>query len=246
MNPRTMFGSKLGPKPPPRGEDLPCDDGEPLETSRHRDQMILLIQSLREGWRDRHDFYVSGNMFLYYSETQSKKVEYRGPDVFVVLDTDDHERRSWVVWEEDGRAPNVIIEITSETTERIDRGPKMRIYGTLLRVPFYAIFDPFSGQLDAFHYDADHRRYEPIAKDERGYVRCEPLNLWLGVVEEYLEGYRLRAPWLRWIDKDGRPLPDPTERAAKETERAAKEAERAAAAESEVARLRAEFERLKK
>jgi Uma2 family endonuclease len=260
MKARTMFGSTLGPKPPPRGIDLPADDGEPLETSRHRDQMILLIQSLREGWRDRHDFYVSGNMFLYYSETQSKKVDYRGPDLFVVLDTDDHERRSWVIWEEDGRAPNVIIEITSDTTEQIDRGPKMRIYGTLLRVPFYAIFDPFSGQLDGFRYDADHGRYEPIAKDERGYVRCEPLNLWLGVVPQYLEAYRVEAPWLRWIDPKGDPLPEPSERAAKETERAAKEAgraakeaeraakeaERANAAESEVVRLRAEIERLKK
>ena len=27
----------------PTEDDLPCDDGEPLETPRHRDQMILLI-----------------------------------------------------------------------------------------------------------------------------------------------------------------------------------------------------------
>jgi len=253
MNPRPMMGSKLGPKPPPRGIDLPCDDGEPLETSRHRDQMILLIQSLRAGWRDRHDFYVSGNMFLYYSETQTKRYDYRGPDVFVVLDTDDHERRSWVVWEEDGRAPNAIIEITSDTTEHIDRGPKMRIYGNLLRVPFYAIFDPFSARLDGFRLNATNGEYEPIPKDERGYVRCEALQLWLGVVPGYLESYRVEAPWLRWIDNDGRVLRDPTERAAEEAERAAREAERAAreaeranAAEAENARLRAELERLKK
>ncbi len=257
MNPDSMSDSGLGPKPPPRGEDLPSDDGEPLETKRHRDQMNLLIDSLNEGWSDRHDFFVGGNMFLYYSETQSKKYEYRGPDVFVVLDdTDDRERRSWVVWEEGGRAPNVIVEITSETTEHIDRGPKMRIYGALLRVPFYAIFDPFSGVLDAFRFDADHNRYTPIAKDARGYVRCEPLDLWMGVVPAYLAHYRVEAPWLRWIDGAGEPLPLSSERAAREAERAAREAERAAreaeraareaeradAAESELARLRAELE----
>lgn len=46
----------LLPKPPPRGVDLPCDDGEPLETQRHRDQMNLLIDSLGDAWRDRDDF----------------------------------------------------------------------------------------------------------------------------------------------------------------------------------------------
>jgi Uma2 family endonuclease len=215
MNPRNMSGSSLGPKPPPRGEDLPCDDGEPLETKKHGDQMHLLIDSLNWAWSDRHDFFVGGNMFLYYSETQSKKNDYRGPDVFVVLDTSDHDRRSWVIWEEDGRAPNVIIEITSETTEHIDRGPKMRIYGPLLRVPFYAIFDPFTGQLDAYRYDADHARYEPIAKDERGYVRCEPMDVWLGVIDEYCAIYRSQGPWLRWIDNNGERLALPSEDATR-------------------------------
>ena len=211
MNPRSMSDSSLGPKPPPRGEDLPREDGEPLETKKHRDQMNMLIDSLSWGWRDRHDFFVGGNMFLYYSETQSKKYEYRGPDVFVVLGTDDHPRESWVVWEEGGRAPNVIIEITSATTEQIDRGPKMRIYGPLLRVPFYAIFEPFSGQLEAYRYDADHARYEPIARDERGYVRCEPMDLWLGVLHEDSALYRNHGPWLRWFDNNGERLPLPSE-----------------------------------
>ena len=39
MNPRTMFGSKLGPKPPPRGEDLPCDDGEDNDSDLVADAM---------------------------------------------------------------------------------------------------------------------------------------------------------------------------------------------------------------
>ena len=235
MNPRSMSDSSLGPKPPPRGEDLPCDDGEPLETKRHRDQMNLLIDSLNEGWSTRHDFFVAGNMFLYYSETQSKKYEYRGPDVFVVLDTADHERKSWVVWEEGGRLPNAIVEITSDTTEHIDRGPKMRIYGSLLRVPFYAIYDPFSAQLDAYRYNSDHGRYELVDKDHRGYVRCEALGLWLGVVPEYLAHYRAEAPWLRWIDNEGSKLPLSSERVAEERQRVAEAQQRVAEARQRVA-----------
>jgi Uma2 family endonuclease len=245
MNPRSMSESiRLGPTPP-RGEDLPCDDGEPLETKRHRDQMNLLIDSLNEGWRDRHDFFVGGNMFLYYSETQSKRYDYRGPDVFVVLNTSDRSRKSWVVWEEDGLAPNVIIELTSETTEEIDRGPKMRIYGRLLRVPSYVIYDPYSARLDAYRFDLDHDRYEPVVPDARGYVRCEPLGLYLGVVPGFHRNYREDAPWLRWFDDEGRMFLHPSEVADLTRESAAREADRANAAELEVARLRDELERLR-
>ena len=67
------------------------------------------------------------------SALQAKKNDFRGPDVFVVMDTDRHERKSWVVWEEDGRTPDVVIEIMSASTEKNDRGDKKRIYAKLLR-----------------------------------------------------------------------------------------------------------------
>jgi hypothetical protein len=50
----------------PTEDDLPSDDGEPMETPRHRDQMILLIESLKLHWADRQGYYVGGNMFVHY------------------------------------------------------------------------------------------------------------------------------------------------------------------------------------
>ena len=50
---------------PPRSRDLVTDDGEPMESARHRQQMEVLIQSLELAWADRNDFYAGGNMFLY-------------------------------------------------------------------------------------------------------------------------------------------------------------------------------------
>src|SRR6266516_1439857 len=91
---------------PPRSDQLIYDDGEPLETARHRQQMEVLIQSLEWAWADRKDFYAGGNMFLYFSETQAKRNDFRGPDFFVVLGTDRRERRAWIVWEEGGKAPD--------------------------------------------------------------------------------------------------------------------------------------------
>jgi Uma2 family endonuclease len=222
----SIMSNALGPKPPLRGEDLPCDDGEPMETERHRRQMELLANSLRDAWRDRHDVYVGANMAVYFSEIQARNQDFRAPDVFVVLDTDDHERRSWVVWEEDGRVPDVVIELVSESTEHVDRGRKKGVYARL-RVPCYVIYDPFSQQLDVYRLDRSGRRYEPVERDERGFAPCEPLGLFFGVVEGMYCG--VTAPWLRWIDRDGKPLQDRGER----------EAARAERAEAELAALRA-------
>jgi cytochrome c peroxidase len=49
-------------KPPPRGKDLPTEDGVPMETPKHRFQMVDLIQSLEDGL-ERQDRYIGGNMF---------------------------------------------------------------------------------------------------------------------------------------------------------------------------------------
>ncbi len=198
-----------------------------MESERHREQMHLLIDSLDDAWRDRDDVYVSGNMAVYFSETQARKNDFRAPDVFVVLDTHRGERKSWVVWEEEGRTPDVVIELTSPSTEDVDRGQKKTVYERLLRVPVYVIYDPFSARLDAYRLDLARRRYHPIEPDERGWVYCEPLGLHLGVVP----GRRreMEAPWLRWIGRDGQVLPAPNERADR--------------AEAELTRLREELRR---
>jgi hypothetical protein len=52
------------PALPPTQNDLPCDDGAPLETLRHQFQMDLLIDVM-DFWRAaRGDGFAGGNMFL--------------------------------------------------------------------------------------------------------------------------------------------------------------------------------------
>lgn len=226
-----------GYKPPPRGEDLPTSDGEPMETTRHREQMVLLIATLQDAWRSRDDYYVGGDMFVYYSELQAKHRDFRGPDVFVVMDTVKRERKSWVVWEEDGRAPDVVIELTSPSTEHIDHGDKMRVYARLLRVAEYYVFDPFTARLEAFEVDPETRAYRPRTADAQGRFNSVATGLTLGVVPG--RAGDIDANWLRWIDAAGNVLPTGQERAEREAERAEREAERADAAVRRVAELEA-------
>lgn len=233
------------PTRPPRSEHLICDDGEPMESARHRQQMTVLIDSLEHEWRDRDDFYVGGNMFLYFSETQARRNDFRGPDVFVVMNTTRRERKAWVVWEEDGQAPDVVIELLSESTEAVDRGDKMRIYARALRVAEYFLFDPFTGLLEGYELDPVHHVYVKKQADANGRLRSLGLGLDLATVSGTLWG--VEANWLRWLDDDGDVLELPSEAAKAEAKRAHAERSRAEAeakrAEAEAKRADAEAKR---
>ncbi|HEY6724872.1 MAG TPA: Uma2 family endonuclease [Polyangiaceae bacterium] len=206
------------PRPPPSSATLVCDDGEPMESARHRQQMTVLIESLEHAWRERSDFYVGGNMFLYFSEVQARNNDFRGPDVFVVTDTTRRERRAWVVWEEDGRAPDVIIELLSPKTEAVDRGEKMRIYARSLKVGEYFLYDPFSHVFEGYDLDLRRQVYVPKAPLASGQLCCEQLGLLLGKARGTL--YAVTTEWLRWFDAEGRLLPMPSEQANAEQVRA--------------------------
>ncbi|MGL5192949.1 MAG: Uma2 family endonuclease, partial [Chroococcales cyanobacterium] len=82
----------------------------PVESYRHLKQLLLLLACLERFWKNRQDFFVAANMSVYYSTRQRKSEEMRGPDFFVVLNTERRERKSWVIWEEEGKYPNFIIE----------------------------------------------------------------------------------------------------------------------------------------
>jgi Uma2 family endonuclease len=65
------------------------------------------------------------------------------PNFFVVLGTNTNpNRRSWVVWQEEGKHPNIIIEILCDSTAKVDREEKKQIYQEIFRTPNYFWFDP--------------------------------------------------------------------------------------------------------
>lgn len=207
-------------------------DEPPLESDRHLKQIVLFLSSLEWWWRDRPDapeqrrnnFFAAGNLTIYYSTRQRKSEDFRGPDFFVVLDTEYKERKSWVVWNEEGKYPNLILEILSDTTAQIDRGLKKQIYQDIFRTPEYFWFDLYSLEFKGFRLK-DARYYEEIAPTEQGWLWSQQLELYLGIVEEQL----------RFFTPEGELVPAPKEVAIQEQQRAEAERQRA-----EVERQRAE------
>jgi Uma2 family endonuclease len=202
----------LEPAPPPTG--LFSDEPE-LESTVHLMQMIVLLTSLRWAWRGRQDYFAAGNLSVYFSTLQARNKDFRGPDFFVVLGTSPRPRDAWVVWEEDGLTPDVIVEILSPSTAENDRGEKRRVYERVLRTPEYVMFEPATGTLEVLRHAEGH--YHPVSPDAAGRYPSRQLGLSFGVHEGML----------RLFTADGALVPTPEEAATHEAARATQEAERA-------------------
>jgi Uma2 family endonuclease len=198
----------LGVEIPPTEDELPYDDGMPMESHRHVLQMQLLMDPLRLFWQERPDGFVGGNMFVYFSLEQVRHQDFRGPDVFVVLGVPKRERKSWVVWQE-GKGPDVVIELLSASTAAQDKGVKKDVYQNRLRVPEYFWFDPFSGEWAGFALREGV--YAPLTEDAQERLISRQLNLalvrWEGVYQD------VPARWLRWATLEGTLLSTPQEEA---------------------------------
>lgn len=207
-------------------------DEPPLESELHLRQIILLLTCLEWLWRDRNDFYAAGNLTIYYSPRQRKSEYFRGPDFFVVLGTERKTRKSWVVWEEDGKYPNVILEILSDSTANTDRGLKKEIYQDTFRTLDYFWFDPYNLEFAGFHLVDG--KYQPLQANAQGYLWSQQLGLYLGIDRGLL----------RWFTPGGELVPTLEETAAQEQEKAAQAQKIAAQAQETATQAQERVERL--
>ncbi len=196
----------------------PEGDGKPMaETEIHLDEMIRIIQTLRDAFAGRADVYVVGNLLLYYEEGNPRASV--SPDAMVVLGVPKRpRRRTYKVWEE-GAPPTVVFEVTSRSTRGEDLRRKRDLYERL-GVREYFLYDPLAEYLRPAlqGYRLEGGAYAPIATDAAGGLVSTELDIYLILVEGRLQ----------LIDRPtGETLLSPPERAAIEAARAAVEAARA-------------------
>lgn len=163
---------------------LLLSDEPEMESSLHYAQLLLLVSCLEWLWRDRTDFFLGANLTIYFSRQQLRNREYRGPDFFLVKNTTNHPRPSWVVWEEDGRYPNVIIELLSDSTAKQDRTIKKQLYQDRFRTPEYFWFSPDTLEFQGFRLVGAF--YIAIPPNDRGWRWSEELELFLGIHDNKL------------------------------------------------------------
>jgi Uma2 family endonuclease len=244
--------AELFPFPP---TNLPEEDGVPLESDWHRLEMTLLIELVSLHFSGRDDYFVGGNMFVYFDARQARDRHFRGPDFFFVADAPlNPPRRYWAIWDEGGRYPDVIIELSSPTTAAEDHGIKKTTYEKVFRTDDYFIYDPDGRKLQGWVLRRNGSpSYEENQPDDRGWLWSDRLGLWLGLWTGKYQGKD--ETYLRFFDKAGSLIPTALERAemygqradaAKqraeaEKQRAEAEKQRADTAETELARLKAQL-----
>jgi Uma2 family endonuclease len=110
------------------------------ETDVHRKLMLDSLHALNEYFRDNPHVYVSGNIFIYYLDENGQRQSV-SPDIFVVFGVEKKDRRIYKL-EDEGKAPQVVVELTSTSTKTEDIVLKHYIYANL-GVQEYFLFDPY-------------------------------------------------------------------------------------------------------
>jgi Uma2 family endonuclease len=118
----------------------PEPDGSPMaESDPTRDYLIYGVEALKLHFQNRSDVYISGNLWLSYEQGIPDAVV--APDVFVVFGVPNYPRRSYKVWEEQGKTPDWVLEVTSKSTRNSDDREKPEIYRHM-GVSEYFQYDP--------------------------------------------------------------------------------------------------------
>ena len=222
----------------PVAVEYPDSDGKLLPDSDFQfDELSYARERLRIYYRDecqRDDVYVAGNLLIYYEPGNFEASV--APDVFAVIGVPDHKRRSYRLWDE-GKAPDFVLEIASQSTWKADRGSKRELYRRL-GVTEYWQYDPTGDYLQpvlqGLELVADE--YLPIAAGETAdglpALASGVLGLELHVTED---GLRFHDPVTgKYLTSHAQAEARATAEAARadaEAARAAAEAEARAAAE---------------
>ena len=127
------------PHLPPPAIEYPSSDGKPLaENDAQLHAILYAVGALRVRYRDHPDVYVSGDLLIYYEESNPRVSV--APDAFVVFGVRDRKRMNYRVWEE-GKGPDFVLEVASPNTWREDVKRKPGVYSGL-GVREYFLFDP--------------------------------------------------------------------------------------------------------
>ncbi len=227
-------------------DPYPESDGQPMaENTEHYDWLVKIKENLEILFADREDVFVAGDL-LWYPVPDRQQAGPMAPDVLVAFGRPKGRRSTYLQWEEDGIAPQVVFEVLSPSNSRLDMANKWRFY------------DQY-GVEEYYLYDPKRHRLEIYQRRQGELKAVTHLNGWISP----RLGIRLvlRPDTLEIYHPDGQPFLHSTElarlryaaeeRAAEEQqlkhlaeERAAEESAHAARASARAARASARAERL--
>lgn len=185
-------------------------------SSKHQENMSVLVHSMQEDtWKYLDDFYILGNMFMYYNPVEIKHKKLRGPDFFLFNKMENiYDKKSWIVWDENWKYPDLIIDILSDNSNTyID--PKKELFQHIFRVKEYYVFDPYNQKFEGWKLNTNGL-YDKLDKNEDGWIWSSILNSWIGLWEGEIK--QKSDVWLRFYDIDRKLVLIPSEKEQLERE----------------------------
>ncbi|MBW4649024.1 MAG: Uma2 family endonuclease [Kastovskya adunca ATA6-11-RM4] len=204
----------------PTSAELPCSDDTPVDNENQNFIPNLLLFLLKFIWGNRSDWFFGVDMGIYHTTGVSPLVPVV-PDGFLSLGVERHssgkQRKSYVVWEENGVVPIFTLEIVSLTPGG-EYDKKMAIYANL-GVLYYVIYNPEYWQRDRHQPFEVYRLVDGEYKLQIGepYWMSE-INLGIGRAP-YWDG-EVEIEALYWYDQQGNRYLTAEERAEQQRQRA--------------------------
>ncbi|MDF1664658.1 MAG: Uma2 family endonuclease [Planctomycetota bacterium] len=167
--------------------DLPTSDDQPMaETDGHALEMTEFLRDvLRDHYAEEPMVYVASNNFLYYDPGNVKKNV--SPDCYVIKGIPKRLRDSYQAWAEGGALPNLIFELTSHSTWRVDMEFKRDLYQSW-GCQEYFLYDLTADRIlnHLLGYRLVNGVYEEMAQGIHGRLFSEELQLELAHHEGHL------------------------------------------------------------
>ncbi len=201
-----LISDNKAQKPLPTMEELPYQDGKPVD-SELQDLIAHLLKSILVYiWAYRNDWFFGIDIGWYYDPDKSAIA----PDAFLSLGVQrirgENLRLSYVTWEENGVIPSLVLEVVSKTPGG-EYKKKKKIYAER-GVLYYVIYAPLRSRkrkLSIYRLNEDNK-YE-LLEDNPVWMP----EIGLGIGSEVGSYQGINREWLYWYDRDGWRYPTPEE-----------------------------------
>jgi len=118
----------------------PESDGKPMaDNTEHFNWIVKIKENLEALFADNPDVFVAGDLLWYPVEGDNKKRI--APDALVAIGRPKGHRGSYIQWEEDNIAPQVVFEVMSPKNTKTEMAKKLKFYRQY-GVKEYYLYDP--------------------------------------------------------------------------------------------------------
>lgn len=191
----------------PSSEELPSSDDTPVDN-----ELQVLIPSLLSAvlaliWQNREDWFFGINMGVYYDLAKPAIV----PDGFLSLGVErfvgEQGRLCYVLWDEDGVVPSLVLEIVSKTYNA--EYEQKKIDYAQMGVLYYVVYAPTRQRRRRQRLEV-HRLVNGQYVLQSGDIIWMP-EIGLGIGRERGTYQAFTREWLYWYDENGNRYKTPEE-----------------------------------